>query len=193
MEQRFGYFRVSSGDQSVEAQRHAMGGGYDQEFVDEGVSGAVMAEDRPAFAQLLSKVRKGDSVYVYAVDRLGRDALDVQSTVRKLLRAGVTIHIHGLGAIGEGVGEIILAVLAQVADLERRKIVERCDAGRSAARASLLATGKTHRGKDSLGRPKAADAAEVRKWRQERKASISETAVAFSLSKATVKRYCQAA
>jgi putative DNA-invertase from lambdoid prophage Rac len=96
MEQRFGYFRVSSGDQSVEAQRHAMGGGYDQEFVDEGVSGAVMAEDRPAFAQLLSKVRKGDSVYVYAVDRLGRDALDVQSTVRKLLRAGVTIHIHGL-------------------------------------------------------------------------------------------------
>ncbi len=35
----------------------------------------------------------GDTVYVYAVDRLGRDALDVQATVRTLIDAGVTVDI----------------------------------------------------------------------------------------------------
>ncbi|WP_309645683.1 recombinase family protein, partial [Phenylobacterium sp.] len=76
---RIAYYRVSSRDQSIEAQRHAMGGGFDREFSDEGVSGGVMAADRPGFAKLLDQVREGDTVCFYAVDRLGRDALDVQT------------------------------------------------------------------------------------------------------------------
>src|SRR5262245_37540000 len=154
---RLAYFRVSTADQSVEAQRHAMGGTFDREFSDEGVSGGTMAADRPGFAKLLEVIREGDTVCVYAVDRLGRDALDVQATVRRLLDRGVAVEVHGLGTIARGVGEIILAVLAQVADLERRRIVERAQAGREAARAALEATGRTHRGKASLGRPKAHD------------------------------------
>ena len=109
---RIAYYRVSTADQSIEAQRHALGGGFDREFTDEGVSGGVMAADRPGFAKLLEQVRKADSVHVYAVDRLGRDALDVQATVRSLIDARITVEIHGLGVIGRGVGEIILAVLA---------------------------------------------------------------------------------
>lgn len=190
---RIAYYRVSTGDQSIEAQRHAMGGTFDREYVDEGVSGGVLAADRAGFAKLLEQVRPGDTVHVYAVDRLGRDALDVQATVRRLIEAGVTVEIHGLGPIGRGVGEIILAVLAQVADLERRKIKERTEAGRAAARAALEATGKTHRGKDSLGRPKAAEAASVVAWRKENAASIKQTAKHFQLSEATVKRYCASA
>lgn len=186
------YLRCSSSDQSVEAQRVAMGGTYDREFVDEGVSGAIKAEDRPGFAALMAYAREGDTISVYAIDRLGRDALDVQATVRKLIDKGVTVDVRGLGPIGRGVGELIVAVLAQVADMERQRIKERCDAGRAAAKAALAATGKTHRGKASLGRPMAGDSVAVAAWRKENSASISATATHFGLSLATVKRYCAA-
>lgn len=187
---RIAYFRSSTADQSVESQRSALGGDFDIEFVDEGVSGAIMAAERPAFAELLSYVREGDVVCVYAVDRLGRDALDVQSTVRMLLGKGVSVEVRGLGQIGKGAGELILAVLAQVADMERQRIKERCDSGREVARASLIATGKTHRGKASLGRPKARSIIDVVKWRMDNSASIKATAVNFGISEPTVKRYC---
>lgn len=190
MSARIAYFRVSTSDQSIDAQRSALGGGFDKEFSDEGVSGAVPAADRPGFADLLKFVRDGDTVFVYAVDRLGRDALDVQATVRTMLNKGVSVNVHGLGLIGRGVGELILAVLAQVADMERQRIKERCDSGRAAARAALAETGRTHKGKTSLGRPFADDAERVKAWRQENEASAAKTAEKFGLSVATVKRYC---
>lgn len=189
---RICYLRVSTGDQSVEAQRNALGGAFDREFVDEGVSGSTLAADRPGFVSLLSYVREGDTVCITAIDRLGRDALDVQSTVRNLITKGVTVDVLGLGPIGKGVGELIVAVLAQMADLERNRIKERCDAGRAAAKAALLTTGRTHRGKISLGRPFAADPASVREWRRDNRASIATTARQFGLSPASVKRYCAA-
>lgn len=190
---KIAYYRVSTGDQSIEAQRNAMGGAFDREFADEGVSGGVMAAARPGFAKLIEQVRRGDSVHVYAVDRLGRDAIDVQATVRRLIDQGVTVDVHCLGPIGRGVGELILAVLAQVAEMERRRIMERTAAGRDAARQALAATGRTHRGKVSLGRPFKAVGATVAKWRLENAASIADTAMHFRLSSATVKRYCAGA
>ncbi|MCC2977808.1 recombinase family protein [Sphingomonas sp. PL-96] len=189
---RICYLRCSTSDQSVEAQRKALSGSFEKEFADEGVSGATLALDRPGFAALLSYVREGDVVCVAAIDRLGRDALDVQSTVRKLIGKGVTVDVLGLGPIGKGVGELIVAVLAQMADMERNRIKERCEAGRDAARAAIAATGRTHRGKTSLGRPYAADAEMVAKWRSNYSASIAATATEFGLSAATVKRYCAA-
>ena len=158
---RIAYYRVSTGGQSIEAQRQTLPGSFDKEFADEGVSGATMAADRPGFSALLNYIREGDTLYIAAIDRLGRDALDIQSTVRKLMARGVVVDVLGLGPIGKGVGELIVAVLAQIADMERGRIKERCDAGRSAARASLEATGRTHRGKVSMGRPRAADAGQT--------------------------------
>lgn len=187
---RIAYYRVSTGDQAIDAQRLALAGGFDREFSDVGVSGTIPAANRPGFAALLGYVREGDTIYVYALDRLGRDALDVQATVRRLLDMGVTLDVQGLGSIGRGVGELIVAVLAQIADMERSRIKERCDKGRQAAREALNATGKTHHGKTSLGRPKAADAADVVAWRRENKASISQTMAKFGISRATVTRYC---
>lgn len=187
---RIAYYRSSTSDQSIEAQRTALGGDFAREFIDEGVSGAVLAAERPAFAQLLGFVRDGDVVCVYAVDRLGRDALDVQATVRALLNKGVVVEVRGLGQIGRGAGELILAVLAQVADMERQRIKERCDSGRVAAREALRTTGLTHRGKVSLGRPKAASSDDVVAWRRANAASISATARKFGISEPTVKRYC---
>lgn len=79
------------------------------------------------------------------------------------------------------------------ADMERQRIKERCDAGRLAAQEALARTGMTHRGKTSLGRPKAADPAVVREWRRTHGASIRETMAHFGISKNTVTRYCATA
>lgn len=193
MSHRIAYYRVSTGDQSIEAQRAAMGGNFDQEFSDEGVSGGTLARDRADFAKLLSAIRKGDTLYVYAVDRLGRDALDVQGTVRDLMDKGVTVHIHGLGPVTGDIGKLILAVLAQIAEMERNKIKERCNSGRAAAREALATTGKTHKGKHGLGRKPLDEGPEIAAWRTANKASIADTAKHFKISPASVKRYCAAA
>jgi putative DNA-invertase from lambdoid prophage Rac len=190
---RIAYYRVSTEGQSIEAQRQALGGEFDREFSDEGISGSTMAADRPGFSKLLSYIRDGDTLYVFALDRLGRDALDVQGVVRRLLEMGIILHVQGLGPIGRGVGELIVAVLAQMADMERQRIKERCDAGRDVARKALANTGRTHRGKVSLGRPKVADAGEVLAWRQANSATIRQTAMHFGISKATVTRCCSVA
>lgn len=192
---KIAYYRVSSNSQSIESQRAALSNSkqFDREFSDEGVSGAIPAANRPGFAAMLNYVREGDTIHVYAVDRLGRDAIDVQTTIRALLAKGVTVDVRGLGQIAPGVGELIVAVLAQVADMERQRINERTSAGRELAKTTLAATGKTHRGKESLGRPAKADAALVRAWKAENTASISRTAAHFGLSESTVKRYSASA
>jgi putative DNA-invertase from lambdoid prophage Rac len=129
---------------------------------------------------------------VYAVDRLGLDALDVQATVRALLDKGVAVEVFGLGRIAKGVGELILAVLAQVADMERQRINERTAAGRELARDMLARTGRTHKGKASLGRPVKADPRAVVRWRMEQGASLADTAAQWDMAVATVKRNCSA-
>lgn len=141
---------------------------------------------------MLNYVREGDCIHIYAIDRLGRDAIDVQLTIRALLAKGVTVDVRGLGQIAPGFGELIVAVLSQVADMERQRINERTASGRELAKATLAATGKTHRGKVSLGRPMKADAAAVKAWKKEQMASIAETAKYFTLSESTIKRYCAA-
>lgn len=189
---RIAYYRVSDASQDIAAQRHALGGGFDKEFSDEGISGAVLAAARPGFSALLNYIREGDTLHVYAIDRLGRDALDVQTVIRALLDKGVTVDVKGLGPIGRGVGELVVAVLAQMADMERGRIKERCDAGRAAAKASLATTGMTHRGKKGLGRPEAGDRTAIVAWRKENKATIAATAAQWNVSPATVTRYCGA-
>jgi len=189
------YYRVSTNSQCIEAQKAALthADKIEREFMDEGVSGAVVAANRPGFAEMMSYVRTGDTIHVYAVDRLGRDAIDVQTTIRALLLKGVTIEINGLGTISNnGVGELIIAVLAQVADMERHRIAQRTQSGRDLAKVTHAATGKTHKGKDTLGRPAKADSATVKAWRTTNGKSISETAAHFQLSESTVKRYCAA-
>lgn len=190
---RIAYYRVSTTDQSIEAQRHAMGGDFAMEFQDEGVSGAVPAAERPGFASMLATIKamkRKPELCVYAVDRLGRDSIDVQTTVRDLRASGVRVNIQGLGVIEGDTGELLLTLLAQFAQMERNRIRSRADAGRAAARESLALTGRTHRGRVSLGRPVKGDAAQVAAWRTANGASIAATAAHWGLSLATVKRYC---
>jgi putative DNA-invertase from lambdoid prophage Rac len=191
------YYRVSSKSQSTDAQRAALSNGriFDREFSDEGVSGAVVAAKRPGFAAMLNYIREGDVLHVYAVDRLGRDAIDVQTTIKALLDKGVTIEIEGgVGQIAPtGVGRMIVAMLAQMAEMERERIIERTATGKELAKVTHAATGKTHKGKTSLGgRPAKADANTIKAWRTANGASINAVAQHFKLSGSTIKRYCKA-
>ena len=188
MSQRIAYFRVSTTGQSIEAQRAELGGNFDREFLDIGVSGAVLARQRPAMAELLDYARSGDTVFVYAVDRLGRDSIDIQQTVRDLDNKGVALHVHGIGPIAGEAGKLVFALLAQLAEMERAKILERTESGRKLARETLQTTGKTHRGKESMGRPFTHQPAEIVAWRTANQASIAKTAEHFGISIATVKR-----
>src|SRR5574337_1425018 len=189
---RVAYYRVSTRDQSIEAQRGAMGGDFTREFEDEGVSGAVLARDRQGFSKCLEFLRDGDTLCVYAMDRLGRDSIDVQTTVRALLEKGVTVEVKGIGQIGTtGAGGLLLALLAQMAELERERIAERTADGRARARASLEATGSTHKGQGSMGRPVESNPEEIKAWREANKASIAQVAEKFGVSDSTVKRACR--
>lgn len=187
------YYRVSTGGQTIDAQRSALSSlsqrPFDREFVDQGISGTTLAHKRPGFAALLGYVRSGDALHVFAIDRLGRDAMDIQSTVRLLMEKGVVLEVRGLGRIAPGVGTLIVAVLAQIAEMERAAIAERTGAGLAMAKESLAATGRTHRGKISLGRPPKLDAAQVHAWRVAHNASAAKTADQFGINVSTVKRY----
>ena len=185
---RLAYYRVSTAGQSIEAQRAALGGSFDKEFQDVGVSGAVLARQRQGMSELLDYARIGDTVCVYAIDRLGRDSIDIQTTVKGLLDRGVSLHVHGIGPILGESGKLVLALLAQLAELERAKIIERTEAGRKLAHEALITTGKTHRGKESMGRPFETDPKIIVAWRTANRASIAQTAAHFGISIATVKR-----
>lgn len=181
-----GYVRVSTGEQSVEAQRHSIEqtNKVDEWFVDEGVSGAVKAIDRPGFAELFKFVRKGDTLIVPAVDRLGRDTIDVLSTVEALRGKGVSIISLREGFdLSTPIGKAMLCMLAAVAELERSNIRARQMAGIARARAE----GK------ALGREKTINDAAVAQWRKENGASIQATAAKFGISPASVKRACRPA
>lgn len=194
------YLRVSTKDQTIASQRTALGIAddtpQDTVFMDEGVSGAVDALDRPGFAACARYCRKGDTLRVTALDRLGRNAIDVQRTFEALVSKGVVVDVQGMGVIAGEVGSLLVTILSGVAQMERARIAQRTEAGRETAR-HLLAQGKrTQNGKASLGRPVGRVAGgiqvtpgEVAAWRKEHKASIQATADHWQLSTATVKRY----
>ncbi len=181
-----GYLRVSTGEQSVEAQRHSIEQTHKVKtwFADEGVSGAVKALERPAFYELFKFVREGDTLIVPAVDRLGRDTIDVLHTVEALRGKGVSIISLREGFdLSTPIGKAMLTMLAAVAELERSNIKARQMAGIAKAKAE----GK------ALGREKTIDDAAVAVWRKENAASIQVTAEHFGISPASVKRACRVA
>lgn len=178
------YLRVSTDDQTTENQRRAIEARYkvSKWFVEEGVSGAIPAAQRPAMAALLAYVREGDAVVVVAIDRLGRNTIDVLTTVETLKTKGASVVSMREGFdLATPAGKLMLTMLAAVAELERENIKVRQMAGIERARAE----GK------NLGREKTIDDEEVARWRHENSASIKQTAEQFGISPASVKRACQ--
>jgi putative DNA-invertase from lambdoid prophage Rac len=96
------YARVSTLDQTIAHQRtqaEAAGFELDDVVADEGVSGvSTSLADRPEGRRLFDLLRKGDTLVVRWVDRLGRNYADVCDTIREFMRKGVVIRtvINGL-------------------------------------------------------------------------------------------------
>ena len=89
MSRTFAYCRVSTIDQTVANQITAINNaGYDindNRIVSETISGKTPALQRTAFKVLIdSKLEAGDTLIVLKLDRLGRDSIDVQTTVNHI-------------------------------------------------------------------------------------------------------------
>jgi DNA invertase Pin-like site-specific DNA recombinase len=82
-----GYARVSTTEQNLDLQRNALAKAGCEEIREDQASG-VKAE-RPGLAGVLGHVRRGDTLVVWKLDRLGRSMAHLIETVRKLDAKGV--------------------------------------------------------------------------------------------------------
>lgn len=140
--QRFGYVRVSTREQadrglSMEAQEKALiDARCTRIFKDAGVSGRQIS--RPEFDKMLETLREGDTVVVWKLDRLGRDAIHLQQTAAALKQQGVgfeSITESFLNSSAEGVA-FMMGLFALLAQMESDKISERTKLGLEQARAN---------------------------------------------------------
>ena len=141
MARTFAYCRVSTTDQNTENQvREIEAAGFKvdaKRTVSETVSGSVPALQRDGFARLLDKLEADDVLIVTKLDRLGRNAMDVRSTVELLTVTGVRLHCLALGGVDltSAAGKMTMGVIAAVAEFERDLLVERTHAGLTRAKA----------------------------------------------------------
>jgi len=129
-----GYARVSTGDQDVAGQTMRLEkAGAIKVFTDV-MSGKSM--DRPGLADLLAYARKGDTLAVVRLDRLGRSLAELLVTVEKLHAQGVALlSLEEKIDTSSAAGELIFHVFGAIAHFERRLISERTKDGIAAARA----------------------------------------------------------
>lgn len=186
MARTFAYCRVSTADQTTDNQvREIEGAGFTVEpkrIVAETVSGSVAALERKGFARLLDRMEAGDVLIVTKLDRLGRNAIDVRSTVERLAVEGIRVHCLALGGVDltSAAGKMTMGVIAAVAEFERDLLVERTQAGLQRAKAS----GK------SLGRPQALTSDQQKEIIAARAAgtSLGVLSKQYSVSRAAIQR-----
>jgi len=139
-----GYIRVSSEQQTHDAQRDALTAlGVERIFADKASGGR---QDRPGYLDLLAYVRPGDVIVVTSLDRFGRSLSGIVNTVADL--ATRQVHIRTIREsidTSTDVGRLLMGIFGSLAEYERTLIRERASVARAAARA---------RGKH-VGRPRA--------------------------------------
>ena len=129
-----GYARVSTGDQDVAGQTMRLErAGAIKVFTDTR-SGKSM--DRPGLAELLAYARKGDTLAVVRLDRLGRSLAELIAIVEQLKVRGIALlSLEEKIDTSSAAGELIFHVFGAIAHFERRLIAERTKDGIAAARA----------------------------------------------------------
>jgi DNA invertase Pin-like site-specific DNA recombinase len=130
----FGYARISTVEQDESLQLDALdAAGCDRLMIDR-ASGATT--ERPALAEMLDRLRPGDSVMVWRLDRLGRSLRHLIEVVADLERRGVTLIslTEQIDTSSPG-GKLVFHIFAAMAEFERDLIRERTHAGLAAARA----------------------------------------------------------
>src|SRR6476620_9721733 len=180
---QLGYARVSTEHQSLDQQLDALtaaGVDADRVYTDK-LPGTATRTQRAGLAALLDYAREGDAIVVVGIDRLGRDAAEVMTTIRELGERGIVLRSLREGIdTSNATGRMVAGVLASLAELELELGRERRTAARDARRA---------RGQ-SIGRPKALDQSKMALAQRMHASgeSASTIAAALGVSRATVYR-----
>ncbi len=142
---RYGYIRVSAKDQNPERQFHAM---WEHQIEKNNVYMDKMSGQsfsRPQYAKLLKKIRKGDVIIVKSIDRLGRNYGEILEQWRKITKEiGADIQVIDMPLLnttsshedltGIFIADLVLQILAYVAETERDFIKQRQAEGIAAAK-----------------------------------------------------------
>ena len=181
-----GYARVSTQDQTLNLQKDALEKlGCTKIFTDT-ISGAKT--ERVGLSEALAYVRKGDTLVVWKLDRLGRSLPHLIETITELNKRGI-----GFKSITENIdtttsgGKLVFHFFGALAEFERDIIRERTRAGLQAARS---------RGRLG-GRPKAKNLDTSRKVAlaqslyDDKNNSIEDICKTLGISRSTLYRYVQ--
>ena len=150
----YGYIRVSSKDQCEDRQWLALKQ-FDISrkniYVDK-VSGKNF--DRPQYNRLVKKLRKGDVLIVLSIDRLGRNYDEIQNQWRIITKVKqVDIVVLDMPLLdtrkkgdqdltGTFIADMVLQILAYVAQIERENIKQRQKEGIYAAKSRGVIFGR---------------------------------------------------
>lgn len=175
----FGYARVSSTEQSLDWQIRELTANGAKEILQEKVTGTKA--DRPELNKLLAKIRKNDVILVTDLTRLSRSTKDLFSLVEQ-------IHSNGanLKSIKEAwldtttpTGKLMFTFIAGISQFERDLTSQRTKEGLEIARARGRFGGRKQKLDDKKKKA-------VYNLYQEKKLSIMEICVMFSISKPTM-------
>lgn len=176
-----GYARVSTDDQHLELQTDALTqAGCDKIFTDE-MSGAKT--ERPGLTDALTFMRKGDTLVVWRLDRLGRSLKDLVQRVEELRERGIHFRsLHESIDTTSSVGKFQFHVFSALAEFERDLIRERTMAGLQAARARGRVGGR----KRSLSDEQIQMAARLMK---DPTTKVKDVCAMFNISRSTLYRF----
>ncbi|WP_320338332.1 recombinase family protein, partial [Enterobacter asburiae] len=108
--------------------------------------------DRPGLSELLAYARKGDTLAVVRLDRLGRSLAELLSSVTLLKERGIALlSLEEKIDTGSAAGELVFHVFGAIAHFERRLIAERTKDGIAAARAKGRRPGRQPIDPDKVG------------------------------------------
>jgi DNA invertase Pin-like site-specific DNA recombinase len=179
-----GYARVSTHDQTLDLQRDALEKAECEKIFTDTVSGTKA--ERKGLEEALSHLRRGDTLVVWRLDRLGRSLRHLIDTITTLAEQGV-----GFKSLTENIdtttsgGKLVFHIFGALAEFEREIIRERTQAGLASARS---------RGKVG-GRPKALSAKEVRILRNmaaDKSLTVSDICKTLGVGRTTFYRYVKA-
>ena len=148
-----GYARVSTRDQNEARQVEALkAAGVSDIYIDK-ASGKDF--DRPEYKRMMRKLKKGDTLFVLSLDRLGRDYTEIQDQWRLITRdKEVAICVldmplldtrKGGDLLGRFIADLVLQILAYVAQTEREAIKKRQAEGIACAKARGVRFGRARR------------------------------------------------
>lgn len=129
---KIGYLRVSKTEQSPDRQIDGLSGLCDEIHIE--TLSAVSAK-RPIFEHILSKLRPGDALVVWDLDRAFRSTIDAITTAEKLKDRDVKFQIVSLSIdTATPHGEFAYTIMAAAAQFERRLLCKRTREGLDATR-----------------------------------------------------------